>query len=105
MRKTERTANTNTVATVADGVEMDPGNIAETVAAANPLRLYMAITVLEKESWIRLIPAATDPTTRKGIRLDPDTTYEMLPDNIYTGEVSIINANGSDQPEYFLTEY
>ena len=52
-----------------------------------------------------MTPASEDPLERKGIRLKKDQTYEFPIDNVYTGEVSIINKKDNEKPIYYITEF
>ena len=99
-----RNINTHDTATVADEVEITV-NTAVTAVSSNAARLYVAITILDKDAFIRLIPAATDASTRKGIFLKKNETYELPADNIYTGEISIINKKNNEKPTYYVTEF
>jgi len=69
-----RNSNTTNEAVVSDQVEMTSGGTAEVVVVAKPNRIYLAVTVTGKDAYIRLIPAATDGSVRKGIFLKKDTT-------------------------------
>lgn len=99
-----RTQNTSDTAIVTDFVEVNTDN-AFTVSPANKRRVFFAITILEKDAYIRFVPASTDPAIRKGIFIKKNLTYEMAPDNIYTGEVSIINKKGGEKPQFSITEF
>ena len=99
-----RNVNTNDIASVDDEVEITV-NTAVTALAANPRRIYVAISIKEKDAWIRLMPSATDNSTRKGIYLKKDQTYELPTDNVYTGEVSIINKKNNEKPKFYITEF
>lgn len=101
---TGRNSNTNDTASVADEVEITV-NTAVTALVANTRRIYVAITIKDKDAWIRLMPAATDATTRKGIYLKKDQTYELPTDNVYIGEVSIINKKNNEKPTFYITEF
>jgi len=100
-----RNLNTNDIAVVSAGVDMTAGATAETVLAANPNRIYVAISVSGHDAFIRLQDAATGPTVKKGIIVPKGGTYELPPDNIYTGEISIITVLGATTPTYFATEF
>ena len=76
MRKQGANANTNDESTVSDFVKITV-NTAVVAEVANPLRMYWAVTITDKDAFIRFIPAATDGGTRKGIFLKKDQTYEM----------------------------
>ncbi len=99
-----RTQNTADTATVSDFVEVNTNN-AFTVVPANERRVFLAVTILDKDAYIRFLPASVDTTSRKGIYIKKNLTYEMSPDNIYTGEVSIINKKNGEKPEFSVTEF
>jgi len=99
------TINHNTDATVTDGVKLTSAGTAETVSAANDDRMVFIVSIVKFDAWIRLIPAGTDGSVGKGILVLKDTTWTMPVDNVYTGEISIINAQGSTKPTYYVTEY
>lgn len=80
-------------------------NSAVTAILPNPKRLFLSITITGKDAWIRMTPASEDPLERKGIRLKKDQTYEFPIDNVYTGEVSIINKKDNEKPIYYITEF
>jgi len=100
-----RNLNTNDTAVVSTGTTMTVGTTAETVLPANSSRIYMAISVSGHDAFIRLQDAATDPTIKKGIIVPKGGTYELPPDNMYTGEISIITVLGATAPTYFATEF
>jgi len=100
-----RNRNTNTDAVVSDGVTMTAGATAETIASVNLQRISFSVVVAGFDAWIRFIPASTDGSTRKGFFVPKGATFEMQADNIYTGEISIINALGATKPVYYTTEY
>lgn len=99
-----RNANKTDTATVSDFVKITV-NTAVTASSADETRVYWAITLTDKDGFIRFIPAATDPSERKGIFLKKDQTYEMPVDNIYTGEISVINKKNNEKPEYSITTF
>jgi hypothetical protein len=94
----------NGTPTVSDEVEIT-NNVANLAVSTNLNRLYLAISIIDKDAWIRLMPSSTDNSTRKGIKLKKDQTYELPMNNIYTGEISIINKKNNEKPKYFVTEY
>jgi hypothetical protein len=96
--------NRNTDATVADGVEIT-GNVAVTAVSADEKRIRVAITIAMFDAWVRLIPSATDNAVRKGEFITKDTTFVLESNAIYTGEISIINAQMGQTPTYYVTEY
>lgn len=91
-------------ATVSDEVQITV-NIAVTAVSANAERTYIAISIRDKDAYIRLMPAATDGSNRKGIYVKKDQTYEVPIVRIYTGEISIINKKNNEKPKYYITEY
>lgn len=99
-----RNRNSNTAATVADLVEIT-GNVAVTAIASNTLRIMCIISITKEDAWIRFLPAATDNSTRKGIFLKKDQEYSIPTDNVYTGEISIINAKDNKKPQFSISEY
>lgn len=99
-----RNVNRTDESTVNDPVTI-PGDVAIVAIVAREDRMYLAITVTVRDAFVRLIPAATDNTVRKGILVAAGQTYELAIDNVYTGEVSIINTRNNDNPIFFLTEY
>lgn len=99
-----RNQNLNDTATVSDGVEITV-DTAVTAVSTNSERIYLAITIKDKDAWIRFITAATDASTRKGVYIKKDQTYELPTDNIYTGEVSIINKKNNEKPTFYITEF
>jgi hypothetical protein len=100
----ERTTNTNTEATVTAGVTLIT-NLATVLSVSNTLRIYFSVTTTDEPVWIRFIPAATDNAVRKGIFLPTNATYEMPSDNIYTGEISVINVKNGKNPITYATEF
>lgn len=103
-RQQRRIRNTNDVAAITDENEITV-NVAVLAASANPDRMYFAITTLVRGAFVRFIPTATDNAIRKGIPLVAGLTYEMPTDNIYTGEISIINKKNNEKPIFYVTEY
>ncbi|MBL4891459.1 MAG: hypothetical protein JKX91_06490 [Rhizobiaceae bacterium] len=99
-----RNLNTSDTATVDAEVKIT-GNVAVTAIAANPDRFYVCISIVDKDAYIRLLPAATDNGVRKGIFMKKNTNYELPADNLYTGEISIINKKNGEKPVYFVTEF
>lgn len=83
------------------------GNVAETVVSANSNRSVLSISVLDADAWIRLLPAATDGSVRKGIAIGQGDTWELPASwwrRLYSGEVSIINVLDGETPSYYVTE-
>lgn len=83
------------------------GNVAETAVSSNSSRSSLSISVQGSDVWIRLLPAATDGSVRKGIPVRAGQTWE-LPTSwwraLYSGEVSIINTEDGQTPTYYVTE-
>lgn len=96
--------NVNDAATVTNGVALST-NLAVLAVAANTERISLTITVTTRDAWIRLIPAATDNAVRKGMLIESGHHYRMDTDNVYTGEISIINALNNAKPVFYVTEY
>ena len=95
--------NSNDEATVLDEVKITV-NTAVVAIPANPRRIAVIISIADKDAFIRFMPAATDNTNRKGIFMKKNTTYEMTADNVYTGEISIINKKNNEKPIFYTTE-
>jgi hypothetical protein len=91
--------------TVNNGVEVT-SNDAFLVAAMNANRKELKVHVELFDAWIREISELTDPTTRKGVKVQAGDTYVINTDGgyIYTGAVSIINANDGEKPFFYVTE-
>ncbi len=102
-----RNVNETDVATVSAGITLN-GSTSTLISAANPDRIFFHVDKNgdEEAIWIKLQPAAQDDD-KKGIFLTGTekgiTSWQMSPDNIYTGEISAISANGSSP--VFVTEY
>lgn len=108
-----RNRNTNDVATVIT-YEVNPTN-AITVAAANSSRIHLSISLdvglTSRRAFIRLYPASDD-NDKKGSLLALELlgndalvvfNWEMTPDNVYTGPVSMISVAGTFNVH--VTEY
>jgi hypothetical protein len=83
------------------------GNNANTAVAANPNRSSLTIAINGADVWIRLLPATTDPSVRKGIPVSAGQVWELPTSwwkKLYSGEVSIINAADGQTPTYYVTE-
>lgn len=104
MRVETGNINTNDEATVGSEVKITV-NDAVTASPASDERLYIAISILDKDAWIRFMPAVTETSERKGIFMKKNTTYEMPTDNVYTGEISIINKKNNEKPKFHVTEF
>lgn len=103
-RNIGRNINVDSTATVTT-MAVTTNNNALTVLSSNEDRLYVAISIRDEDAFIRFIPSATDPSERKGIFIKKDNTYELPTDNIYTGEISVINAKNNKHPEIYVTEF
>ena len=104
---TGRNRNTNDVATVSAGITLN--SVTSTViSAANPNRLALEVNnnFSTQAAWVKLQAATTD-NDKKGIFLNKknsgESSYSMIPDNVYTGEVSAIADSGT--PTVYVTEY
>ena len=98
--------DTTDSATVGTGGTIS-GNNANTVVAENSSRSSLTIAIKDADVWIRLLPASTDPTVRKGIPVSAGQVWELPTSwwkKIYSGEVSIINAADGQTPSYYVTE-
>lgn len=107
MRDTGRNRNTNDGAAVSEPISV--GSVASTVlAGANPERMYFHAGVIGQIApvFIKLQEAGTD-NDKKGIFLGginrSESSWEMPPDNIYTGEISAIADSGD--VDVCVTEY
>lgn len=99
-----RNTNQSDFAEVTDVVEVTV-NTAVSVAPIDKDRIYFSISITSKDAYIRFMPATTQPSERKGIYLKKDQIYEMPTDNIYTGEVSIINKKNNEKPKFSITTF
>ena len=99
-----RNQNSNTSADV-QPVYTVATDVAEVLIVANTDRIYVAISVLNRSVFIRFQPAADDAAVRKGIHLSVGETYEIPLDNMYLGEISVINVKNGQAPEIYTTEY
>lgn len=111
--KIGRNRNTNTVAAVTTVSVND--TTATTLVAANGNRIGLIINLnggsAEEEVFIRYFAAAVN-NDKQGIIIKRkiigatsinDSTWEMLGDNVYTGEVSAISESGTFNVH--ITEY
>ena len=103
-KNTGRTQNINDTADV-QPIHTVATDVAEVLIAANTDRIYVAISVLTRSVFVRLQPAADDAAVRKGIHLSVGETYELPSDNLYLGEISVINVKNGQAPEIYTTEY
>ncbi len=78
------------------------------IADANEDRIFFQVenNFSEKQVWIKLQAASVDDE-KKGIFLHKNVqgigSWEMTPDNFYTGEISAIAEDGN--PLVYITEY
>lgn len=81
---------------------------AVTISAADPTRIFFHVNNdnASHAFWVRLYPAATD-NIKQGIFVSSKSGlksfWEMMEDNIYTGEISAIAV--TDSPTAYVTEY
>ncbi len=91
----QTTAHTDTAELITSAISV--GNLVsvkildkETVAEGqNPIRMLIAINVQNKDTWIKLQPAAMD-NDKKGILLQRGETLILEVENMYFGEISAI---------------
>lgn len=101
-KKIGRNINTNDTATLSSAISLN-ATTSTIVISANARRIGLTISnESSKQIWLKFQTAATDDD-KKGIVLFARSIYEMIPDNIYTGEISAIAESGT--PEIFITEY
>ena len=97
---TTEASTTNAEATIS-------GNVAVTAVSSNSGRSALSISILNADAWVRLMPAATDGSVRKGIAIGAGDTWELPTSwwrRLYSGEVSIINVADGETPSYYVTE-
>lgn len=103
---TQRTKNTNSVASVPSAIGLSA--TAAVLAVENPKRIFFHSNNSDSNQgyWIRLYPAAQD-NLKRGIfvsgRNGPKPWWEMKSDNLYTGEISAVADVGT--PNACTTEY
>jgi len=103
--QTGRTINTHDEATQGSVTAI---GTSITVIAANPERIYFSINngAASESCWVKLQAASVD-NVKEGEFLaekgEGRTFWEMPPDNIYTGEISVIRENSN--VIVFFTEY
>lgn len=100
-QRNERTKNTNDGATT--GTVVVNSSTAQTLVPANPERIGLIVSHPgTQELWIRFYPAAQD-NDQTGIYLENngERTWQMTPDNIYTGEVSVIMDGGGNKTIHY----
>jgi len=99
----ERNINTNDTATVSEGITINTST-STTIAVANPDRLFFCVNNnnAANGAWIKLQAASVD-NDAKGIFVLSKDSWQMPVDNIYTGEISAVADNTSD--DLFYTEY
>lgn len=84
------------------------GNASVKIADANPNRKFFSVCTDgdNQAVWIKLQPASVDDV-KKGIWIEAKigaiNYWEMLTDNIYTGEISAISNGGN--VNVYVTEY
>lgn len=101
-KKTGRNRNT-TDASVTTTVNVG-STTAVTVAAANPDRISVLITNPNNQAfWVRERPAASD-NLKDGEGVLPAGKYRTIPDNIYTGEISVIFETGGGTKPVIIVE-
>ena len=98
-----KNTNISTEPTVDDGVEIT-GNVAVTAVSENLQRVRVIITIDVADAFIRMMPAATDNSVRKGILVRAGMTWEMEEGTEYPGEISIINAKNNRKPVFYVTQ-
>lgn len=107
MVNTGRNKNTNNIAVVSAGISLNSAT-STVILAANPNRMSFDVNnnFSNQAAWIKLQAATTD-NDKKGIFLNKKnagvSSWQMVPDNIYTGEISAIADSGS--PTIYVTEY
>ena len=105
--RTGRNTNTNTEATLSQPISVGSA-AAVKIADINAERLFIHINTGPNNNgcWIKLQGATVD-NDKKGIFLDEkngvSVSWEMPPDNIYTGEISAIAESGN--VDIYVTEY
>lgn len=105
--KIGRNKNTNDEANVVDAIGLNSAT-STTILPPNPNRIAVSINNDSENNgvWIKLEPASAN-NTKKGIwlpkRSEGPLQWNMLPDNVYTGEISAIAATGT--PDVYITEY
>lgn len=113
VEKTGRNVNFNDTATV---TTVPVNSVTATVAAAaNPKRRFLRIDLdpemVDRDVFVRLYPAADDDLprgmvlTRRSFANDSlfNPFWESMPDNPYTGEVSVLSLTGLI--DVHVTEY
>ncbi len=103
IKRKERTINHSDTSTVQDAHVVST-DVAEVLIAANEMRTELNISVIDDGAWIRFMPASVEPSIRKGIHLLEDGSYWNNADNIYRGEVSVINKKNGKSPSVYVTE-
>lgn len=73
-----------------------------TLATANNDRIYIAISALTQNIFVKLQAASVDDV-KKGIYIPRGFTYELPIDNVYIGEISAISTAGT--AIVYVTEY
>lgn len=83
-------------------------NSAVTILAANPNRHSAYVYIDGKDAFIRPLEAATTPAERKGHYTTRKFTRSFTSgfgDDVYKGELSLINTKDGDDVNYFVIEY
>jgi len=102
-----RSSNTNDESDVSGAIALNTAT-AVTIAAANEDRIFFHVDNDDNTQgfWVRLYPAAQDDL-KVGIFITGkngnSSAWEMPTDNVYTGEISAIAAQGS--PDAYITEF
>jgi hypothetical protein len=102
MKTTGTPLNTNNEANVGE-VSVN-SNTAQTLVEANEKRIGLIISNRNNQDlWVRFYPVGVD-NDQRGFVVYGDTTWEMNPEDKYTGEVSVIMNNGGTKTINY-TEY
>jgi hypothetical protein len=107
-RKTGRTRNFNEISAISSAISLND-TTSTTLSVANSERIFWAVSIptaagpgLTVQIWLKLQSASID-NDKKGINLSSGDYWEMPVDNIYTGEISAIVENGTE--DVFITEF
>jgi len=99
-----RNRNTTDETTVQDGIPT-VSDSAITLSASNTDRTEFKVTVRGEHGWVREMPAATEPTVRKGTFIHAGGSHTFSGDDIHTGEFSGINDKNNKTPIFYVTEH
>ena len=88
VKRIGRNANTTDESFISAPISVG-SSVSTTLIAANEQRMYLAISVLDKDIWLKFQAASVD-NNKRGIFVGRNQMYELLPDNMYTGEISAI---------------